>query len=84
MGWRALVGHGGALIAQDRGSEAMWAAVDGGQEWRRGFGERPSSGEKNALEKKCGNKQTRSQSSRRACFKAQSGTVCASRSWQRR
>jgi hypothetical protein len=29
------VGHGGALVAQDRGSEAMWAAVDGGQEWRR-------------------------------------------------
>jgi hypothetical protein len=34
----------------------MWAAVDGGQEWRRGSGERLSSGEKNAVEKKRGNK----------------------------
>jgi hypothetical protein len=49
------VGHGGALVAQDRGSEAMWAAVDGGQEWRRGSGEKLSSGEENAVEKKCGN-----------------------------
>jgi hypothetical protein len=29
------VGHGGALVAQDRGSEAMGAADDGGQWWRQ-------------------------------------------------
>jgi hypothetical protein len=50
------VGHGGALVAQDRGLEAMWAAIDGGQEWRRGSGEKLSSGEENAVVKKCGNK----------------------------
>jgi hypothetical protein len=46
------VGHGGAQVAPDRGSEAVWAAVDGGQEWRRESGERLSSGEENAVEKK--------------------------------
>jgi hypothetical protein len=33
----------------------MWAAVDGGQEWRRGSGEKLCSGEENAVVKKCGN-----------------------------
>jgi hypothetical protein len=47
------VGHGDALVALDRDSEVVWAAVDGGQEWRRESVERLSSGEENAVEKKC-------------------------------
>jgi hypothetical protein len=49
------VGHGGALLVQDRVSEVTWAAADGGQEWRRESGERLSLGEENAMEKKCRN-----------------------------
>jgi hypothetical protein len=33
------VGHGGALVATDRGSETMWVADDDGQWWRRRSGE---------------------------------------------
>jgi hypothetical protein len=48
------VGHGGVLVAQDRGSEAMGVADDGGQWWRRRSGEGVSSGKR-----KCGGKEVR-------------------------
>jgi hypothetical protein len=48
------VGHGGALVTQDRGSEAMGATDDGGQWWRRRSGEGMSSGKR-----KCGGKEVR-------------------------
>jgi hypothetical protein len=40
------VGHGGALVTLDRGSEVVWAAVDSGQEWRRKSGKGCGSGKK--------------------------------------
>jgi hypothetical protein len=44
------VGRGGALTTLDRGSEAAWAADDGGQglRWRSGEGLR--SGRENAVD----------------------------------
>jgi hypothetical protein len=76
------VGHSGALVAQDRGSEAVWAIVDGGQEWRRESGERLSSGGKVAVEKESLRMLSRSGSSCWACLKAKRGTTHTSWSWQ--
>jgi hypothetical protein len=78
------VGHDGALVTQDRGLEAVWAAVDGGQEWRRESGERLSSGGKVAVEKESLRVLRRPGSSCWACLKAKRGTTRASWSWQRR
>jgi hypothetical protein len=69
------VGHGGVLVAQDRGSEALWAAVDWGQEWRRESGERLSLGGKVAVEKESLCVLSRSGSSCWACLKAKRGTT---------
>jgi hypothetical protein len=44
------VGRGGALGALDRGWEAAWVAVDGGQRVRRRSGEELRSGRRNAME----------------------------------
>jgi hypothetical protein len=71
------VGHGGALVAQDRGSEVVWAAVDGGKEWWRESGERLSSGGKVAVEESL-RVLSRSGSSCWACLKAKRGTTHAS------
>jgi hypothetical protein len=50
MGLRAPVGHGGALVALDRGLEAVGAADDGGQGLRRRSSEGLCSGEENAVD----------------------------------
>jgi hypothetical protein len=44
------VGRGGALTALDRGSEAAWAADEGGQGLRRRSGEGLRSGRENAMD----------------------------------
>jgi hypothetical protein len=44
------VGCGGALVALDRGSEAVGAADDGEQWLRRCFGEELRSGKENAVD----------------------------------
>jgi hypothetical protein len=44
------VGRGGALTALDRGSEAAWAADDGGQGLRRRSGEGLRSGRENVVD----------------------------------
>jgi hypothetical protein len=62
----------------------MWAAVDGGQEWRRESGERLSSGGKVAVEKESLRVLSRSGSSYWVCLKAKRGTMHASWSWQHR
>jgi hypothetical protein len=54
MGCRAPEGHCGALVAQDRGSEAARVADDGGQWWRRRSGEGVSS-----EKRECGGKEVR-------------------------
>jgi hypothetical protein len=54
MGWRAPVGHFGALAALDWGSEAARVADDGGQWWRRRSSEGVSSGKR-----ECGGKEVR-------------------------
>jgi hypothetical protein len=50
------VGHCGALVAQDQGSDAARVADDGGQEWQRRSGEGVELGKGNAVEKKNGSK----------------------------
>jgi hypothetical protein len=49
-GWGAPVGRGGALGALDRGWEAAWVAVDGGQGLQQRSGEELRSGRGNAVE----------------------------------
>jgi hypothetical protein len=44
------MGRSGALGVVDRGWEAAWVAVDGGQRVRRRFGEELRSGRGNAVE----------------------------------
>jgi hypothetical protein len=78
------VGHGGALVALDRGSEAAGAA-DNGEQWlRRRFGKELRSGEEVAVNGEPLHGLSRSGSSYWACLKAERGTTRANWSWQRR
>jgi hypothetical protein len=76
------VGHGGALVALDRGLKVAGAANNGEQLLRWHFGEELCSGEEVAVNREPLRGLSKSGSSYWACLKADRGTTRGNSSWQ--